>query len=244
MDLFPNNTTAKYVTHLHRRITLHGRWEVGLVEMHFPHTFYNVRRGEGEIKITFKDGTKIITDVPPNYYRTKEDFYTAFNKVLDGALKKSAAAKVLEDVNGASHFAIDDLSDVDKIKVSTTLANQLGVHPSANLLKQKTGDTKVDLDRGLPQLLYCYCDVIEDQRVGNTSAPLLRIVNTNTHKFYFGRESTQIFTSPIYLPVQNRDFSTIEIDLRDGTGNAIPFAHGTSAVLLHFRRVKEKKDSP
>ena len=43
MDIHPNNTLAQYITNLPRRISLHGDWECGLTEIHYPHDWYNVR---------------------------------------------------------------------------------------------------------------------------------------------------------------------------------------------------------
>ena len=42
MNVFPNNTLSIYITRLPRPIELMGRWEVGLVEIQYPHTWYNV----------------------------------------------------------------------------------------------------------------------------------------------------------------------------------------------------------
>ena len=43
MDIHPNNTLVQYITNLPRRISLHGEWECGLTEIHYPHDWYNVR---------------------------------------------------------------------------------------------------------------------------------------------------------------------------------------------------------
>ena len=43
MDIHPNNTLAQYITNLPQRISLHGEWECGLTEIHYPHDWYNVR---------------------------------------------------------------------------------------------------------------------------------------------------------------------------------------------------------
>lgn len=239
MEFYPNNTTAKFTTQLRRRITLHGNWEVGLVEIHFPHSFFNVRRGENIIRLFSKDGSKTVLYVPPNYYRDKDSFYAVFNKALmslDPEDMKRAAGLLVEREDGTVQFLENQDLDLDRVKPTSTLAKQLGFQPGSNLLTTPISDRSVDLNQGLPQLLYCYCDVIEEQLVGDASAPLLRIVNTEIKDYVFGRECTKIFDTPIY---QKREFNTIEIDLRDGNGNVIPFAHGTSAVLLDFRRVKE-----
>lgn len=247
------------------------------MEIHFPHTFYNVRPGENRVKVFSKGGVKNILDVPPNYYSENKSFYAAFNETLTGwDLSKalttvvelddggsgqgppesaaftvqlergetgqdlSGSAGVLVEIDdGFAKFVGNPNTDIEKIKLSPSLARQLGLLPGTNLLTHPNSHQPVEVDRGLPQLIYCYCDIIEEQLVGDTTAPLLRIVNTESKDYSFGRECTQIFNAPIYVPVQKREFSTIEIDLRDGTGSVLPFAHGTSSVLLDFRRIKD-----
>ena len=44
MNVFPNNTLSSYITRLPRPIELPGRWEVGLVEIQYPHTWFNVSK--------------------------------------------------------------------------------------------------------------------------------------------------------------------------------------------------------
>ena len=43
MDIYPNNTLAQYLTNLPRRISLHGDWECGLTQIHYPHDWYSAR---------------------------------------------------------------------------------------------------------------------------------------------------------------------------------------------------------
>jgi hypothetical protein len=42
MNLFPKNTAADWTTKLQSAITLHGQWEVALVEMIYPNSAYNI----------------------------------------------------------------------------------------------------------------------------------------------------------------------------------------------------------
>ena len=42
MDVYPDNTLAHYQTKLPQTMELDGQWEVGLVEIQYPHSWYNV----------------------------------------------------------------------------------------------------------------------------------------------------------------------------------------------------------
>ena len=59
MDVYPDNTMAHFKTKLPNRVELDGRWEVGLVEMQYPHTWYNLREGEGEMTIVDSSETVV-----------------------------------------------------------------------------------------------------------------------------------------------------------------------------------------
>src|ERR1043165_6930066 len=47
MHYYPNNTVTRYTTRLGNAIPLSGDWEVGLVEIQYQHTWFNLERGEG-----------------------------------------------------------------------------------------------------------------------------------------------------------------------------------------------------
>jgi len=81
--------------------------------------------------------------------------------------------------------------------------------------------------------LYIYCDVLENIAVGDTQAPLLRIVNTSGE---YGDVINKNFDPPRYIPVQKKRFDSIVIDIRSDTGDKVPFESGHSLCVLHFRR--------
>ena len=81
-------------------------------------------------------------------------------------------------------------------------------------------------------LAYVYCDLIEPTFVGDTKVPLLRTVNVDTDR----QVVNHIYTSPIYVPLQKKQFDTVEINIMTDTGEPVPFASGKSVVVLHFRR--------
>ena len=58
MNYYPENTMAKYKTHLVQPISLEGDWEVGLYEYEYQRTWYNVDEMDSMIQFhrTTEDG--------------------------------------------------------------------------------------------------------------------------------------------------------------------------------------------
>jgi len=82
--------------------------------------------------------------------------------------------------------------------------------------------------------VYVYCDLLEYVPVGDTKAPLLRIVDKsielegNVHR---------VFNSTLYVLLQKKCFDTVEIDMMVDTGDPLPFLSRKSFVVLEFRCV-------
>lgn len=93
-----------------------------------------------------------------------------------------------------------------------------------------------DIEVARPSQMYVYCDLADHQLVGDTVAPLLRIVNIDTFNSPYGTTLTVHFHDPHYVPVLKSAFDTVEIDLRDDKGRQLPFRFGNSCMKLHFRR--------
>ena len=81
--------------------------------------------------------------------------------------------------------------------------------------------------------MYVYCDIVQPQVVGDTSAQLLRGIPVEGK---LGETVTKTFTNVQYVPVQKKSFEDIEILLRDDTGNVMSFERGKAIATLHFRQ--------
>lgn len=53
MNYFPSNTLTHYTTKLPKITVLHGVWEIGLAEIQYPHSWYNVKNNEAWLKVHF-----------------------------------------------------------------------------------------------------------------------------------------------------------------------------------------------
>ena len=81
--------------------------------------------------------------------------------------------------------------------------------------------------------IYVYCDIVQPQIVGNTSAKLLRSIPVQGK---LGDVITKTFTNIQYVPVQTKSFEDVEIVLRNDTGDPVPFERGKLIATLHFRQ--------
>ncbi|GFS77867.1 uncharacterized protein F54H12.2 [Trichonephila clavipes] len=93
---------------------------------------------------------------------------------------------------------------------------------------------------------YVYSDLISPQIVGDTQAPLLRIVRT---KGKDGETISQYYDRPQYLPLVRHSFQTIQSELRLNSGDFVPFERGQiGSGLTHYkginfqRRVMESEE--
>ena len=77
--------------------------------------------------------------------------------------------------------------------------------------------------------LYVYYNAAEAIPVGDTKAPLLRVVDAAGN---FGDLIHRLYTTPQYVPVSKKEFNTLETD----TWRAVPFEFGKVVATLHFRR--------
>lgn len=82
--------------------------------------------------------------------------------------------------------------------------------------------------------IFVYTDIVNNVMVGDVKAPLLLIYPFKSSTQ--GRNIHQEFINPNYVPLNRTTIRRIEILLRDGAGDPIPFTHGKTVISLHFRK--------
>lgn len=120
-----------------------------------------------------------------------------------------------------------------------SLCTILGLGIEQSTLRSIDGKTIMsehvsDIDGGIHSL-YVYCDLLEHVIVGDTSAPLLRLVDAKGKN---GDMQHRCYDPPRYVPLRKKNFDCVEIDIRDDLGQPIAFESGKLSVTLHFRRAK------
>jgi len=228
MKCYEENTAAKYTTKIPSAIDLSGDWEVALSEIIYPVKMLHTVNGlDCTIRVFVRGEYNEDLQLPDEDYDDPailiEDLievkHNYFKIIYDG---KTGAIEMRCDHPLASSFVFSD-----------TLARVLGFKRSIfENGKGYYGEVCLGVD---PTTMYVYCDLIEHVTVGDVRVPLLRTFGIEKKK-----NSTDVvhrtFSNLVYVPVQKKQFDTIEINIMTDTGEAVPFAPGKSVVLLHFRR--------
>ena len=110
------------------------------------------------------------------------------------------------------------------------------------------GEFPADLCAG-KHLIFIYTNIIEYQYVGDTKAPLLRVIDSKKrlkNGSVFELEPTHriVFTNLDYKKLLTNTIQSISIELRTETGKLVPFS-GTGKVILtlQFKKFSQKMDS-
>ena len=229
LEEYPDNTLTSYRVKLPHTVLLDGTWEVGLVEIHYPHRWYNYLSEDEDSKVSYSlDGGESWTD-----YTMTSGYYSDIDDFLRRLVPNRLADKLkftFDEVSQKVSIGIRD--PYFAVKFTGTVASMLGFK-DGEVLRTITGATyPIDMIR--IHTLFVYSDLVEHQIVGNVRAPLLRTV---TVKEKHGRDVSLIYEQPHYLPVNKKLFDTIEINIRDATGRKVPFQRGRVVVKLHFKKI-------
>jgi hypothetical protein len=74
-----------------------------------------------------------------------------------------------------------------------------------------------------------YCDIIEQQRIGDVMAPVLQVINLRSNPI---ADTVTYFDNPAYLTVNKSVINTINISLNDMGGNPIHFENMFTFLVL------------
>jgi len=127
----------------------------------------------------------------------------------------------------------DDMYEHVHVAFNANLASLLGYNSDVrySLRHKKTSTLPPNLKDNIHSV-YIYCDVGKHVLVGDTKAPLLRIVDRTSDA---DNVVHRTFNPPLYIPLQKKYFDTVEINLMTDTGIPVPFLSGKSFVVLEFR---------
>ena len=235
MDYFPDNTLSHYITRLPRTLDLDGSWEIGLAEIQYPHSWYNVKDREAWVQIDIDKDSQVEN----HHFFLPEGYYTAAKRIVKAIEVKKHRTEYknkfdirINDVNNKVSLAVKKNCQVI---VSPMLQFMLGFKQAIFPEGDYVGDWVADVARGLNSL-YVYCPLVDPRLVGDAQVPLLRIVPVEGKG---GQLVTRVFHPVQYFPLVQRRFQTVEIDIRDDSGDIVPFERGRVVVTLHCRKRKE-----
>jgi hypothetical protein len=234
-NYFPNNRISSYKTKLPQRFKfLPTEYEVALMEFSYVNSL-----------LTFPNksdrGVHLLLDLEETT-KTGGFKYLANQNYSSIVTLINALNDVMKTKNGAyGMFSFNTLLNrvqfsykLGALQISNRLSHSLGFHGIQHLdSRTATARFPPDTSGGMYHI-FVYSDIVEPQIVGDTLAPLLRMVNIGGIE---GQAVTQTFR-PFYVPVSRLEFDTIEILLCNEFGEEIQFEKGQSIVTLHFRKLK------
>ena len=226
MQYFPDNKRSNSVTKLPRTLQLDGEWEVGLAEIDYPHTWYNIREGKNSVEIYVPDQWRQQISIQPGYYEKVQD-------VIDALLKAGLAnaTDIVVTYNDTSKRVTVRCAKGTVLELRGDIARMFGYLDNTSV---RASDKKVS-PFPYPKLeiniFFVYTDMIKSQYHGYVVVPVLRTV---TVKGEHGSCVSKNFESLS----EQKIFDTISINIRDEAGDLVAFEHGTMIITLHFRHSK------
>ena len=255
-NFYGKQPMSNYKTHLAKTLQLDvDDWEVGLAELIYPHTWYNITDGTFKVKLLEHDEwIWKVTEIPPALYETPQQLVQTLNEHVKLILGTSQRDNI--------HFIYNELlrkftacvTNGYMVRFPKQLASALGLGDIEVTLRQSHNpnefgvthkDTRtvfdgtkikapytIDLNRGL-HTFFVYCDIVQYQLVGDANVPLLRTIPVTGRN---GDVIVNSFDNVHYVGLSRSTFQEIEIHITDDTGLRVPFEHGRVIVKLHFRK--------
>ena len=247
-QLFPDNTLSSLTHFLQEQLNLAGQWEVAIPEISYPSMYQIVTEG----KFMFFDKklwkSSEFHYLEPGLHPSITDIVEAMNILIQERHNRSEnciEVKVsprtqnveIHLANEASGFAFF-LTDLGHI-IGSNVGNEFGV-----ILRGK-GPHKAEFAYDIVRIhsLMIYTDLIEFNNFGDTNAPLLSCFRSIS-KLKSGDIKTtgqymnyQTFSNLQFRPLLKNFFHSIHIDLRDTSGENLPFVSvGITRLVLMFRK--------
>ena len=261
MDICPENRLSDYMVHLLKEINLSGSWELGLSEILYPNTWYNI--DTNQFYIFYQRGAlEFVAVLPAGYYQQPQYIVRQILQEMRREFQNRNKTLVSEGVLTQPIDFLFDLTYNPQTQLTTMSIQHKKGAPTTDRNGTAQPDVVVTLSNELASILgfrkvwyweigeytsasvanvdtvnaiYVYCDVIEHRTVGHTLAPLLAVLPvTGKPGAYVSKRYDKIQ----YHPVLKKNLSDIHISLRDDQGKRIRFRKGKVIVTLHLRPKK------
>ena len=241
MRFYPENKAGHYFTKLPQPINLEGEYEVGLSEIQFSNTYFNVNDGECWYRYRVaasenQPSRTLLVHVPAGLYETNEYFISCLNKRSTQMLGKldNGKPRVKFYYNRASKqmsFSMFERRSI--LQMSPKLQRILSLPTDiASAPGRYEGIVMMDLNEDVGSV-FVYCDLVHPRQIGDAMGPLLRIVPTENKTSDFVH---RIFEKPHYIALDRTNFTSVELYLTNHLGKQFTFASGNTVITLHFRR--------
>ena len=250
-QLFPNNTFSSFTFFLPEQVNLDGQWEVEVSEISYSSMYQNVREGNFMFYDEKLSKTTKAYYLEPGLYSSITDIVEAMNTLIQErnnhrdtciTIKVSRVTQKVKVYLANEESSLATFStDLGRI-FGGDVRNDLGILMSG----QSPHEPTFAYDIFCIHSLKIYTDIVEYNIIGDTKAPLLRCF-----PFISKLKSGDVITNGQYMNYQTfsnlqfrrflkNSFHSIHIDLRDTSGEKIPFvSEGITRLVLMFKKVSD-----
>ena len=113
------------------------------------------------------------------------------------------------------------------------------VNPIEGFYLEHLAENVYDVSCGF-KTIFAYSDIIKPNYVGDSLTQLLKCIEV-PNNFSYGDQVHLIYDKIQYFPVCTNEFESIEIDLKDDSGENVPFTFAKNVVVLHFKKKFNKR---
>ena len=248
-ELFPDNTLSSFTNFLPEQLNLERQWEVAISDISYPSLYQNIT--EGYFKFFDEKLSKSTStyNLEPGLYTSITDIVEAMNRLIQernndnetcitvkvSRRTQKVVIMLVNDTSGLA-FCSTDLGHI----FNNNVGNEFGVLRKG----KRPHEPEVAYDIVRIHSLMIYSDLVEYNIVGDAKAPLLRcfpfisklkggdIITTGQYMNY------QTFSNLQFRPLLKNSFHSIHIDLRNTSGEKIPFVSvGITRLVLMFRKL-------
>ena len=243
-EIYPDNTLSSFTNFLPEQVTLDddSEWEVAVMEISHPTRYNNIVDGHIRYVHQYNEGSPVHEfKIPAGFYPSIHDVVKVISDEIDDFNNANVYFNV-NDLNGKLLFFWES-KDSRLNLASPDVAHIMGYsNPCVIPPSQKESNLPVDIQR--IHTIMIYTDIIEHGIIGNAKAPILRCFPfmpriRNGDLEFSHNMNYRAFEQLQFRRVLKNSFHSIKIELRDSTGEKIPFAGvGITRLTLMFRRVQ------
>jgi hypothetical protein len=265
LDVYPDNTIAKFSTKLARSVDLDGAYDVGLSEIIYPADYYNVDNRERDYSFGIKqrnfdtDG-KIVQEIDRFKIQIKSDLYYTRQEFLE---------KINTEIN----------TNLIRLHIPVEIVMKIDVSDRVVITIARSGpQVAVDIqEEGLILKMFFELSSQFSKRLGFDKSVSISVDDSTPHRaknkfdLFMGKKLMYVYSDVVtyslvgdvsvpllrvcslpepstnntihlsfpdihYKPVQKSHFDTIDISINTEEGMLMPFQSGKVLITLHFRR--------
>ena len=245
-----SNKANSFKIHLATELELRGKWECALAEITYernwriftdPITVYvHVYEPKATSRLEFNI-RKWPIPVNNGIYSTTDSFIRHFFDCFKAEVEKQSHQDLKPIYHAMDYRFMDGVATIKstyaspvKIFFPDFIGAMIGIETGALYLVNNSHQWIPPKQMRTTPSLYIYCDIIEDNIVGDVRAKLLRTVPV------IGEQSDTIniaFAKLYYHPVRPGYISDVEMLICDDAGGKIQFGPAKTVIVLHLRKV-------